>query len=481
VRKVQAGESVFEDEASEGRTRSLAASLAYGFENAFTEVERKQLALLHLFQGFVQVAALGLMGNPEAEWCVPEVRGLTREAGIALLERAAEVGLLTALGGGHYSIHPALPWFFRRLFEQYYSETRVAAIRAFVEAMGELGNYYFWQCEGGNRDVIGFLTAEEANLLHARSLARSNGWWHRVIAAMQGLQQLYRHTGRTAEWGRLVDEIVPDFVDPATGGPLPGTEEDWSVLTQYRVLLARNARLWEEAERLQSMVGAWNRQRAAAILAKPSQAWNGKERNTVRNLAVWLHNLSQIQMEQRSASCVDGYHEALSLGEKIQDSPLMAICAYSLGLAYEGLDGIRDLVVAEQWYTRGLKLRAKEDRLGRARSFKQLGSIAHRRFIEACEAGRRPEECAGHFSHVEQYYKQALDMIPANAVEDLASFGLEWRAARSTARICFRHAGHRGFRERGLQCAEYRTVSRRLGIALRIRPGFYSERCASAH
>jgi hypothetical protein len=49
VQKLQAGEEVFEDEASEGRTRSLAASLAYGFENAFTEVERKQLALLHLF------------------------------------------------------------------------------------------------------------------------------------------------------------------------------------------------------------------------------------------------------------------------------------------------------------------------------------------------------------------------------------------------------------------------------------------------
>jgi tetratricopeptide (TPR) repeat protein len=75
----------------------------------------------------------------------------------------------------------------------------------------------------------------------------------------------------------------------------------------------------------------------------------------------------------------------------------------------------------KQWYTRGLELRAKEDRLGRARSFKQLGSIALRRFLEACEAGRRPEEYAGHFSHAEQYYKQALDMTPANAVEDLAS------------------------------------------------------------
>ena len=32
-----------------------------------------------------------------------------------LLDRAAEIGLLTAHGGGYYAIHPAVPWFFRRL------------------------------------------------------------------------------------------------------------------------------------------------------------------------------------------------------------------------------------------------------------------------------------------------------------------------------------------------------------------------------
>ena len=127
VRRLQAGEPVFDDEASEGRTRSLAASLAYGFDSAFTEAERKQLALLHLFQGFVDVDALRLMGHPEGEWCLAEAKGLTREVGIALLDRAAEVGLLTAVGAGYYRIHPALPWFFRRLFEEYYSETRLAA------------------------------------------------------------------------------------------------------------------------------------------------------------------------------------------------------------------------------------------------------------------------------------------------------------------------------------------------------------------
>ena len=124
VARLRAGEAAFADESSEGRSRSLGASLSYGFEQAFREEERKKLALLHLFQGFVDVDVLCAMGDPEAPWCLPEVRGLTREEGIALLDRAAEVGLLTAHGGGYYGIHPALPWFFKGLFERYYPARR---------------------------------------------------------------------------------------------------------------------------------------------------------------------------------------------------------------------------------------------------------------------------------------------------------------------------------------------------------------------
>ena len=62
VAQLRAGEAVIEDEESEGRTRSLGASLSYGFAAAFTDDERRILALLHLFQGFVDVDALRHMG-----------------------------------------------------------------------------------------------------------------------------------------------------------------------------------------------------------------------------------------------------------------------------------------------------------------------------------------------------------------------------------------------------------------------------------
>jgi hypothetical protein len=222
---LRAGEPVFKDEKSEGRTRSLGAALSYGFENAFTDAERRQLALLHLFQGFVDVEALKLMGNAEEEWHLSEARGLDREAGICLLDRAAEVGILAAFGEGHYSIHPALPWFFKNMFDEYYADSAVRAERAFAEAAANLGDYYFWKYQEGTRSVIGILSVEEANLLHARHLARTHGWWDAVISTMQGLRTLYDHTGRSAEWASLVEEIVPDFIDPTHGAPSPAERE----------------------------------------------------------------------------------------------------------------------------------------------------------------------------------------------------------------------------------------------------------------
>ncbi|MEI7838045.1 MAG: hypothetical protein WCK05_16715, partial [Planctomycetota bacterium] len=107
-----------------------------------------------------------------------------------MLDRAREAGLLTHLGGIRYSIHPALPWFLRQFFARHYDgqagrSTATAALRAWVEAIGELGSYYQNQFCSGNRDVIQVLALEESNLLHARCTARRHGWWHRVIYAMQ--------------------------------------------------------------------------------------------------------------------------------------------------------------------------------------------------------------------------------------------------------------------------------------------------------
>ena len=420
VDQLRAGEAEFDDEGGEKRSRSLGASLGYGFEHAFDEEERRRLALLHLFQGFVDVDVLTWMGDPEQSWCLPEVRGLSRDDAVALLDRAAEVGLLAGHGGGYYGIHPALPWFFRGLFERFYGATKEAVLRAFVEAMGELGDHYWGQYEHGKRNVIGALRSEEANLLQARRLARAQSWWERVISAMQGLMHLYGHTGRRAEWRRLVEEIVPDFVDPETEGPLPGRENDWSPVTGYRVRLAREERNWDEAERLQQIHVDWERQRAAPILDLSRPSLDSSQRSIVHWLAVSLHELGEIRREQDREDCVVAYEESLELSESIGERSGAAICVFNLGHAYKDIYALRDLLQAEHWYRHSLKLRNERDRIGRGSCLAQLGYVAFERFKDAHKQEGSEDELLLHLNEATNFYHQALEHFPADAVNMLA-------------------------------------------------------------
>lgn len=421
VTALRSGEMAFEDEETEGRSNSLGASLSYGFRTAFKEEERKILALLHLFRGHVDVDALRLMGDPRTEWCLEAARGLTRDRGMALLDRAAEIGLLNADGGGYYAVHPALPWYFRALFEQYFSQQTGEAdraCRAFVGAMGELGSYYHDSYGEGHREVLSAVAAEEDNLLAAWHLARAHGWWIEVTTAMQGLRTLYEATGRRAAWHRLVDDVVADFVDPATDGPLPGREEQWSLVTEYRVRLARQDRNWTEAERLQRVCVDWDRQRAEAALAVVPDKRNGSQQNDIRTLAVSLHELGQIQREQGSQTCAETYREAFDVAGAIGNAAVQASCAFNLGSAHREIADLRDLNEAERWYRKTLDLRPAGDALGRGRALGQLGLVAYDRFDDARTAKRPVEELGRLLAESVQLYEQAVDMIPATAVDD---------------------------------------------------------------
>jgi len=442
VNKLRNGEAAFTDEASESRTKSLGASLAYGFEQAFDEDERKVLALLHFFQGFVQATTLLLMSNPEADYSLPELRHLTPDTVTRLLDKASEIGLLTAHGGGYYTIHPALPWFFGSLFEQYYPLTPssplpvgegpgVRSLRAFIESMGALGNYNHNQYEGGNREVIAALRLEEPNLLHARALARKHGWWMAVMETMQGLRSLYDHTGRRAEWKRLIDEIVPDFVDKE-GNPILEREEQWLFVSQWMRLLFVEQRDYVAAENQIKKEVEFNRRRAAALLARPPETLTDGEKNTMNMLAASLNQLADIQAKMNSPECIKSNEEAFNLFNHIEDTAAAAIAAFNLGHAYKNLPALRDLDEAERWYRRSLELRAAADRLGRGKSLITLGNVAYERFRDARKTltpdsplprgeglGVR-SDLLQHLNTAADYYRQALALLPPDAVDDLA-------------------------------------------------------------
>ena len=425
IQDVRDGEQQIQDaDEAQGRDRSLGASLDYGFHHAFVEDELPAIALLHLFQGTVDIDALAWMG--EGEYALPELAGRTKEQLTGLLERAGEVGLLTHLGGTWYGIHPALPWFLRQLFAGHYDggagrATATAALRAWVEAIGALGNYYIRRFAEGNRDVIGYLILEEANLLHARRAARRHGWWDLLLSAMQGLRVLYDYQGRLAEWARLVAEITPDYCT-AEDAPLPRREDGYTLVMEYRVRLATDHdRDLPRAAALQEKVVAWNRRQAAPALALPPDApLDDDQRHRIRNLSVSVFTFGQIMREQGSPNCVAAYEESLSVDQRLGDTAGEAITHMNLGLAYKDLPAIRDLDTAEAAFQRSLALRNPNDALGRSKCLQSIGMVHHERFNESRQRDEPEEAVLVHAQAAEQHYLQALDLCPPSAIADLA-------------------------------------------------------------
>jgi hypothetical protein len=367
VEAIRSGEQAIEDaDEKQGRDKSLGASLDYGFRNAFQPDEQPLIALLHLFQGTVDVGSLQLMGAGD-DYALPELKGKTKEHLASVLARARDTGLLTHLGGTWHTIHPALPWFLRQLFARHYDgqpgrSTATAALRAWVEAIGKLGGYYLKRYDQGKRDVVQYLALEEANLLHARRTARRHGWWSPVISVMQGLRILYEYQGRLSEWSRLVTEATPDYCTEDDAS-ICGREEEYSLIMTYRVHLAwEHDRDLPRAAALEEKLIELLRQKAATALALPVGApLDVHQKYRIHSLGAEVHTLGVILFEEGNPDCVAAYEESVRHSQRNQDTTGEAMSHREIGLAYLTIPAIRDLDAAEAAFQRSLVLRAPID------------------------------------------------------------------------------------------------------------------------
>jgi TPR repeat protein len=422
VARLRAGETQLEagEDAALGRIRSLAASLSYGFAQAFTGAEQAQLAVLHLFRDTAYADALRYIGDPDVAGAdaVPELAAVDRDAVIGLLDRAAGIGLLESLGAGYYQIHPALPWYFTTLFTTSYgppaSPAAQRAARAYAQAHGDLGHYYTGLAEAGRAaQIVPVLGAEEANLRHALTLARTGGLWRAAAGCLQCLSVLYERTGRDSEWARLVAAVTPDFIDPATEGPLPGRDDQWNLITEYRMQLAQQARDWPAATSLLTAKIARHRDRAAAALAALAANLTPLQRRQIRSLAVSLEQLGQILRLQNDPGCLPYYYEALDLYQRIGAHQEEANLAHSLGNAYLTVSLLRDLDQAEHWYHQSLDLSDYGDQLGQAATLGQLGSVALERYNDALAAGKAERVLQEQLKAAQDFCQQALSLTPS--------------------------------------------------------------------
>jgi hypothetical protein len=365
VSRLRNGEVMFADQPGEGRDKSLSASLNYGFEHAFNEAERKQLALLHLFQGFINIRSLLSMGHPGFSWCLPELRTLTLDEAFALLDRAAEIGwLIPAEEEGNWWIHPALSVHLKGLFNQFYAQDETRVLLAFVESVAAMSKFCVRRYDLGHRDAALILTKEERNLLFALQVSKKFLWKKHLIAAAQALRLLYcglKNVDGRIEWRRLVDEITPELIDPRTGGPLASLENEWLLLMDYRVEVTQDAGLLAEAERLQNSMQGWLQTSLATLIANPTEDATELERYRLSFFVRGVMKLGGLQLQQHKPEGFASSEAAFELMVMMGRETDAASCALNLASAYTMIPERRDPVKAEFWCRKCLGFLDQED------------------------------------------------------------------------------------------------------------------------
>lgn len=342
------------------RSISLAASLRYGFDGAFTDQEREQLAVLHLFQRYVTVYEFDTLGYAYAPWCLDSLRGIASDA---LFAKAASVGLLSPVAPYTFAIHPALSWFLAEQFNAFYpAEPKEDGNRAdraretYTRALARWAIEFSKNANDGNAETFYNVLIEEPNLRHALSIAQSKGWSGPVISVMQGLRVLYRTAGRWATWQRLVDEITPLYVNAVDDEPREGFENAWAMINDYRVELARRLHDCERAERLQRQKIKWSQAQAgefAAVNAPTPKDPSAKAQ--LLTFAVDTAQLAEILRDREKPECVSRFTEAMTIYTKLGEQHGRAVTALNLARAHHDIAAVHDKVRAKTWYLCSLK------------------------------------------------------------------------------------------------------------------------------
>ncbi|UVK53848.1 CHAT domain-containing protein [Mesorhizobium sp. AR02] len=396
VERLRNGEAAFDENEEQGRSRSLGASLAYGFDRSFSEAERKRLALLHLFQSVVDVGILarleaishgdpGIFGGPDThmqEWAI-------------LLNRAAEIGLLTKLGDRLFSVHPALPWYFKKMFDSAYPEndgdvrSPLAEVsKIFVTCVVSYCSFARHNTE--NQSVGRFIVKiHEPNLLHARRLAERHCLWQEYLSATWIIRNSYDSSGRHAESRRIAIATIERMLDPVTMVSREGLEEyRFATIGMAHSLACQDARV-SEANRLFGML----EERVETEFGSPIAEIQPQD------LSPQLHEAAQVYVHavrMHIASIVgrkatDQLEKAAQLGETVYQLALgldleneLGPMAMHIGHCYADIDqGEQNIEVAQEWYERALDHLDSRDSATRSMCKYELAQLRYKRFHHA--------------------------------------------------------------------------------------------------
>ncbi|NUT47404.1 MAG: tetratricopeptide repeat protein [Saccharothrix sp.] len=406
-----------------GRTGSLTESINYSLAHLDSDT-RHALHVVSLFHGVVDADVLSLSASTAD--APPALRGRDNRGWAAVLDRAADVGLLTSLGMGMYAIHPALPshlaahW--RASDPDRYADQRAATELALLQAHAIFAQWLLEQTQAGDAGMaFTVLGLQRRTLGHFLGYALNGEKWDEAQAIAQPLDSYLGVAGLTEEARAWADK-VRHLLEDSSGTP-PALDTSAGHLWLFLVGAQANRHL--QAGNLDAAHTTYT-DIAAALDPHPDTEW--KRRAT----AVTYHQLGMVaELRGRLDEAERRYRQSLGIVEELGDRPGMARDYHHLGIVAQEHGRLDE---AERWYRQSLGIMEElGDRPGMARSYHQRGNVAQLRgqlddaehwyeqslTIEE-ELGDRPgmatsyhqhgilAQLRGQLDHAEHWYEQSL-------------------------------------------------------------------------
>jgi tetratricopeptide (TPR) repeat protein len=367
-----------------GRLTSLPASIAYSYTH-LSEQTRRLLPAVSLFHGVADEDVLGAFSE------VPDVparfAAAAKEDWQRVLDEAAGVGLLTALGAGMYRIHPALPAYLADRWQQEepsdYDAVREAGINALVTAYAALSGWLEQQIQSGNTGlaftIIGLQRRTKGYLL---DYALDRELWDQAESIVRALDYYWDARGLTEEADAWADRVLLAIEDDGTAPPIDTAAGRLWLFVVNGQADRQRARL-----RLDDAEHTYDQLRLTLQAQPPSSQQK-------QDLGVTYHQLGTVaQARGALGEAEEWYRKSLATAEEFGDRPGMAVSYRQLGMIAQVRGALGE---AEEWYRKSLATTEEfGDRRGMANAYHQLGIIAQVRDA---------------LGEAEQWYRKSLAM-----------------------------------------------------------------------
>ena len=387
----------------------LERSIRQALLTEFNIEEQRVLAPCWLFEGVVSAPLLDTISHGTFEVGKDTIQSKP------LLDRMTQLGLFTPLGSNYYSMHPGLPPYLKKIFYSCYAVDEADCLeRRFALIYSLMAQTFYNNFDSGQPDAaelsIQTLRINEANLRRALTQCLQNNDALSGMALLYGLYVLYKHFGRWTELGRLIDEVLPYYVDIQTNKALQGREELWTDFQHLRVELFRHSHRLSETAQLQQEI----------VLAKRQQMKGHKDQdadpgsNVIRGHSLPFHllKLAGIQREQGVEACLNTYSEALEMAQRSGYTNLESDIAFELATVYMD-PGFLNLDEAEYWLRYALDTANHADRIRYGNIRSKLGQHA---LMQYRTAEQNSDSGKALLKTAVQHLETALQILPLDLV-----------------------------------------------------------------